>query len=120
MEFNSKVLVNDQFKGVYQGSGRMFVDGTFEGTLMIDEVIVGVTGKFLGKLVAKLIIIEGIVNADIETEKIHIKSNGQMQGELIYRDLIIEEGGFLNSTKVMKMSSFKSIKNLISASRNKK
>ena len=54
--------------------------------------------------------------ADIATEKLHILSNGKVEGDLVYKTLKIDEGGYLNSSKVIKMSdqsnlNSKSLKN---------
>ena len=55
------------------------------------------------------------MKADIEVEKIHVKVEGTVDGELVYRQLIIDEGAFLNSSKVVKMSDSKAVKKFNSA-----
>ncbi len=108
--FNTQILIHDLFIGNYSGSGKVFILGNVNGTFCVDELIVGVTGNFSGKIVARSLVVEGKIQADVETEKIHIKSKGKLKGDLIYRNLIIEDGAFLNSNKVVKMSDKESIK----------
>ena len=50
------------------------------------------------------------------TEKLYILSNGKVEGDLIYRTLKIDEGGYLNSSKVIKMSDQKNLKSKVSKS----
>ena len=115
MEHKSQILTEDQFKGNYHGSGSMVLTGTFDGSLTIDNLFITKSGKFLGTLIAKNIVVEGTLKADIEVEKIHVKVQGTVDGELVYRQLIIDEGAFLNSSKVVKMSDSKAVKKFNSA-----
>ena len=39
--------------------------------------------------------------------------NGKVEGDLIYKTLKIDEGGFLNSSKVVKMSDQKTLKSKV-------
>ncbi len=109
LEFNCKISKNDTFVGNYQGIGSIQLEGSYEGILIIDNLAISQTGTFSGKIVAKSITVEGEIIADIETEKIYIKSKGTVEGDLIYRDLKIDEGGFLKSSKVIKMSDQKAL-----------
>ena len=110
MEYKSQILDQDSFKGNYFGSGKIILNGKFEGNMTIDELIINEKGYFSGKIVANNIIVFGSLKADVEVEKIHIKSNGILDGDLLYRHLIIEEGAFLRSSKVIKMSDDKSLR----------
>ena len=109
MENLIKIKENSFFKGVYSGSGDMELHGNFEGVLKINTLYVKKTGKFIGKLAAEKIIVEGEVFADIETEILHLKQTGVIDGDMIYRNLIIESGGLLNSSRVHNMSKHNDI-----------
>ena len=63
----------------------------------------------------KNIVVEGILKADVEVDKIEVKADGNVEGDLIYRHLVIDEGGFLNSSKVVKMTDSKALKRFNSA-----
>ena len=110
MEYKSKIFQEDVFKGNYSGSGSLIVNGVFDGLLTIDDLVITPSGSFLGKVIAQNIVIEGTLNADVETELIHIKSTGSVEGDLVYRQIKIDSGGLLKSSKVMKMSDKKAIK----------
>ena len=53
------------------------------------------------------------IKADISAEKLHVMSTGKVEGDLIYRTLKIDEGGYLNSSKVIKMSDQKTLKSKV-------
>lgn len=110
MENRSLIRTNDKFNGNYFGTGNLNLSGDFKGVINIDNLKIEKEGKFLGSITAKEIIVEGTVIADIFVDKIHILPSGKVEGELIYRYLRIDEGGFLNSSKVVKMSDERNIK----------
>ena len=113
MDFNSNIRNEDSFEGNYFGSGNLILNGTFKGTLKIDKLIISENSYFIGNITAKDLIVEGYVKADIATEKLHILSNGKVEGDLLYRTLKIDEGGYLNSSKVIKMSDQKNLKSKV-------
>ena len=104
MENLIKIKEGSCFKGAYSGSGDLELHGSFQGFLSINNLFITKSGIFFGKLAAKKIIVEGEVIADIETEILHLKQTGIIDGDLIYRKLIIESGGMLKSSRVFSMS----------------
>ena len=114
MENRSLIKATDKFKGNYFGTGNLNLFGVFNGVINIDYFKIEKEGKFIGSITAKEIIVEGIVTADIFVDKIHILPSGKVEGELIYRFLRIDEGGFLNSSKVVKMSDQRNISKTVS------
>ena len=113
MKYDSKIRYEDNFEGNYFGSGDLALSGTFKGTLKIDKVIINENAIFIGNITAKEIIVYGHIKADMATEKLHIFSNGKVEGDLIYKTLKIDEGGYLNSSKVVKMSDPKNLKSKV-------
>ena len=110
MKYDSKIRFEDNFEGNYFGSGDLTLSGTFKGTIKIDKLIVSENASFIGNITAQEIIVEGQIKADISAEKLHVMSTGKVEGDLLYRTLKIDEGGYLNSSKVIKMSDQKTIK----------
>ena len=113
MEYNSKIINEDIFEGNYFGSGDLILSGTFKGTIKIDKVIVSENASFIGSITAQEIIVEGQIKADISAEKLYVMSTGKVEGDLLYRTLKIDEGGYLNSSKVVKMSDQKTLKSKV-------
>ena len=110
MKYDSKIRSEDNFEGNYFGKGDLTLSGTFKGAIQIDKLIINENAVFVGNITAKEIIVEGHIKADMATEKLHILSNGKVEGDLIYKTLKIDEGGYLNSSKVIKMSDPKNLK----------
>lgn len=113
MKYDSKIRFEDNFEGNYFGSGDLTLSGTFKGTIKIDKLIVSENASFIGNITAQEIIVEGHIKADISTEKLHVMSTGKVEGDLLYRTLKIDEGGYLNSSKVIKMSDQKTLKSKV-------
>ena len=63
------------------------------------------SGVFVGLVTADNIVVEGDLNADIQTENLHLKSSGTINGEIAYRNIIIDSGGILKSSMVQNVSS---------------
>ena len=66
-------------------------------------------GVFTGYVSAKNIIVEGKINADIQTENLHLKSTGVLDGEVVYRNMIIDSGGMLKSQMVQNVSNMNNL-----------
>ena len=113
MKYVSKIRYEDSFEGNYFGTGDLTLSGIFKGTIQIDKLIINENAIFFGNITAKEIIVEGHIKADMATEKLHILSNGKVEGDLIYKTLKIDEGGYLNSSKVVKMSDPKNLKSKV-------
>ena len=113
MKYVSKIRFEDNFEGNYFGSGDLTLSGTFKGTIKIDKLIVCENASFIGNITAQEIIVEGQIKADISAEKLHVMSTGKVEGDLLYRTLKIDEGGYLNSSKVIKMSDQKALKSKV-------
>ena len=58
----------------------------------------------MGHVLAKSIVVEGEINADIQAENLHLKSTGIVDGDVMYRNIIIDSGGLLKSQMVQNMS----------------
>lgn len=110
MSYHSIIRKNDKFKGVYVSSGTLLLDGFFEGDLKIDQLFVSETGTLSGTITAKQVFVYGNLIADIETEKLHIKSSGKIQGNLLYATITVEEGAIILSKNMVNMSNEISLK----------
>ena len=82
-------------KGDVTGKGDVFVSGTIEGTIDLadNQVTVEGTGRVKGRIVGRLVLVEGKVVGDIEAmEKIAISSTGSVQGTVIAPRVAVEDG----------------------------
>lgn len=72
----------------------MHIDGRVEGTIDSKaDVAVGESGHFEGTITAKNIVVSGQMNANVDCQRLEIVATGQVNGEVITDDLVIESGG---------------------------
>ena len=104
-----KIKQDSHFKGSYTGLGDLELNGSFEGTQKVKNLYVKKSGVFVGFLTTDNIVVEGDVNADIQTENLHLKSSGIVEGGITYRKIIIDSGGLLLSDMVQNISSLNNL-----------
>ena len=94
------ILTTDvEVKGTVKFDNVLKVDGKFEGEMITEdgELIVGKTGTVKASAKVKNASIEGRLEGDIvATEKVELKHNAQLFGDLQARTLVIEEGVIFN------------------------
>ncbi len=95
-ENNVTNLTTDvEIKGTIKFEKTMNIDGKFEGEMIADngELIVGKTGTVKANVKVKNAIIEGRMDGNVEAaERVELKQNAQLHGDLQARTLVIEEG----------------------------
>ncbi len=91
------------WKGKLTGKGGVRIEGTFEGEIAIQGlVVVGETGKVNCENVrANNVIIAGGVNGGITAEKLEIRKTGRVWGNVTVSAFSTEEGGFLRGQITM-------------------
>ncbi len=85
------------WRGDLQGRGGIRIEGTFEGELKIDGlVVVGETGRVTcNLLIAEALIVAGQVRANIQTKRLEIRSTGRIWGDVVTTSFSSEDGAFL-------------------------
>ena len=98
----SFIGVNSNFKGDIKTQGTLRVDGTVEGNIETDWLILGETAHLKGDASSKGIIVGGRVDGNLTArEIIEIKTKGQVTGELATSKLSIAEGAMFNGRSSM-------------------
>lgn len=89
--------------GNLNGNGGVRVEGALEGNVVLRGLlVVGETGKVTGQsLRANLVIIAGVVRADITAEKVEIRKTGRVWGNVVTAAFSTEEGAFLRGQITM-------------------
>ena len=81
-------------KGTFQVPGRAIVNGTLEGELMAKDIVIGPTGRGVGKFTAETGDIRGEIHETVITTKsLVVRSTGRIIGNVLYREIEIEKGG---------------------------
>lgn len=73
-------------------TSRVNVDGTIEGDVNGQEVIVGPNGKIMGTVTANHVQIEGEVNGAIRGSSVQLMSTARVEGDIYHQKLAISEG----------------------------
>ena len=77
------------------------VNGTLEGELSADELMVGQSGKLIGQITARNADIYGETHDTLTTSNhLVIRSTGRVHGKASYGELEIERGGLVTGTIV--------------------
>ena len=97
-------LINEgcKIKGNLTSNSFIRIDGSVQGNLEIQEgAIIGDKGVVTGDIKTKALTIYGMVNGNIDTERLEIMSSGSVNGEIKTSKLHIEFGGVYNGALTM-------------------
>ena len=98
----SMIGFQTETKGDIKTKGTIRIDGTVEGSLEADWIILGESGHFIGDITTRGVLIGGKVEGRINAnESIEIKSKGHIIGDVTTPKLIISEGGILEGHSIM-------------------
>ena len=91
---------NLHVKGEISGHEDLYVDGTVEGLIQLDEqnFTVGATAKLRADIIAGEVIVSGSVKGNVRAKKIEIKKEGSLHGDLTTAQIIIEDGAYFKGT----------------------
>ena len=96
-------------KGELNGSEDLTIEGHVEGTIQLrDHVLtIGPNGKIKAQVFAKAVIVLGEVHGNVTaTEKVDIRDNGSVEGDLVSPRIAIAEGAhFKGSVDMQKKSA---------------
>jgi cytoskeletal protein CcmA (bactofilin family) len=95
--------VNSSFKGELNVRGTLRVDGTVEGQLDADYLILSESAEVKGEIKAKKIIIGGKMDGKVRAQElVEVKSKGKVLGDIFTPKLAIIEGAEFNGQVAMK------------------
>ena len=86
-------------KGDVSGSESLFIDGRVEGTITLSgsatRVTVGKHGVVMANLSAREVVVMGKLHGSvIATERLDIRSEGSLTGDVVTQRISIEEGAY--------------------------
>ena len=91
------------WKGDLRGKGGVRIEGALEGEVAIHGmVIIGETGRVTSETVkAESVIVAGVVQGKIVSEKLEIRATGRVYGDVRTKSFSTEEGAFLRGKVTM-------------------
>jgi cytoskeletal protein CcmA (bactofilin family) len=107
-KLESLIGANSKFKGDIDIKGTLRVDGTLEGNVNADWVILGEKACLKGDVTARGIIVGGRVYGNLKAKEIvEIKAKGQVSGDISTGKLTIIEGGVFDGRSSMQKDESK-------------
>jgi len=81
--------------------GRAVINGSLEGDLQADEILVGAQGKLVGNIkVRKADVFGEVHDTLLASEHLIIRSTGRVNGNASYGEIEIERGGLVQGAIV--------------------
>jgi len=92
-------------KGELSSKGTLRIDGSLDGNITADWVILGETGVVNGDVAATGMIIGGRIKGNIRaSEMVEIRTKGEVVGEIYTAKLTIQEGAVFDGHSIMQRS----------------
>jgi cytoskeletal protein CcmA (bactofilin family) len=88
-------------KGELSGSEDLFVDSTIEGPVSLggNRLTIGHSGNIKGEVVAREVVIQGKIQGDVRShDRVEIKKDGSLVGDLITARIVIEDGAYFKGS----------------------
>jgi cytoskeletal protein CcmA (bactofilin family) len=93
---------NSTFKGEISTSGTLRIDGTLEGNVTADWVVLGEKGNIKGDITSDGVIVGGAIEGNVKVKNIiEIKNKGKVVGDILTPKLTIVEGGVIEGRTSM-------------------
>jgi len=90
----SIIARGNRFSGDTRISGKMHVDGTFEGHIVAeDDVSIGIYGLITGRVRGTKIFVSGKLEGDVICDHLFIESGGQVNARVCCADMKVDQGG---------------------------
>lgn len=88
------IAQGNHFKGDTQVSGKMHVDGLFEGSIdSCEDISIGRHGCIRGRVKARNVTVSGILEGELICEQLHIERGGQVRAIVCSDNLSIDPQG---------------------------
>ncbi|HEB79997.1 MAG TPA: polymer-forming cytoskeletal protein, partial [Rhodospirillales bacterium] len=76
--------------GDVSSEGEIQIDGSIEGDIRSDVLLVGQTAVIKGEIVADKVHVHGKVNGQIKARKVFLAKDSHVTGDILHEDLSIE------------------------------
>ncbi|HUJ96537.1 MAG TPA: polymer-forming cytoskeletal protein [Terriglobales bacterium] len=97
-------------KGEVSGSESLYIDGRIEGTINIadNRVTIGRNGNVAANIHAREVVIIGKVTGNVQcTDRLEIRSEGALTGDIITQRISVEEGAMLKGSVQIRAAEYK-------------
>ena len=92
------------FKGEITTEVDLNINGIFEGNInSSSDVYIGEEGKINGKVNSKSLFINGLIEGEIEADRVEIGTRGKAIANILSEFFIIEDGGLFEGRKELRI-----------------
>lgn len=101
--------------GDVQSQGEVQIDGTIDGDIRTQTLLVGEGARVTGEIVADTVIVRGSVTGQVKARSVELAKTARLIGDILHEDLAIETGAFLEGhckRVIQKKDQIKSIDKL--------
>jgi len=107
-KLESFVGLNSHFKGEIKAKGTLRIDGSVEGNIEADWLVLGEKAILKGDAAARGIIVGGRIEGNVKAKEIiEIMAKGQIIGDISAAKLTVSEGGVLEGHSFMQRDESK-------------
>ena len=102
---NSTTIISQGTKivGEFNLSAKLHIEGEIEGKVTSNNLVsIGKTGVVSGELKAEKLLINGKFSGKVQADVVEITKGGELTGDIVIKDLIIEQGGRFEGTSTLK------------------
>jgi cytoskeletal protein CcmA (bactofilin family) len=101
-KLESLIGSNSSVKGQIDTKGTLRIDGSVEGNVSADWVVIGENASIKGDVAARGIVVGGRIDGNLRAKEIiEIKSKGKICGEIFTNKLTVAEGAFFEGRSSM-------------------
>ncbi|MDP6573501.1 MAG: polymer-forming cytoskeletal protein [Rhodospirillales bacterium] len=90
-------LISDDLTiaGDLKGEGEVQIDGTVNGDIRCNTLLVGESAKIKGEIIAESVRVHGTVNGQIQAHTVSLARTARVVGNILHENLSTEQGAFL-------------------------
>ena len=81
--------------GDFKGEGDIQIDGTVNGDIRCNTLLVGESAKIKGEIIAESARVHGTVNGQIQAHTVSLAHTARVVANILHENLSIEQGAFL-------------------------
>ena len=119
---NTTIITEGSFiKGEMTLDCDLYIDGEFDGVIHSKKLVtVGKSGVVKGEVFTDHLIVQGLVEGSIDSNRLEIKEGGTVRGSILSDDLVIEAKGHFEGESKIKNSSNKIANKAVNTVSNEK
>ena len=76
-----------EITGDFKGKGSLQVEGTVDGDINVNSVVIGEKGRVNGNIEAKNVIINGKLNGSVKCNTLEVMKNGSISNKIVVKNL---------------------------------